>query len=363
MTAPYLVVSDIHAHSWAAYSTTNSFGVNSRLQIILDELDRAADELEAAGGSTIVMAGDLFHQRGSIDPEVFNPVHRMIENLINRGFIVLALPGNHDLKGKETTELGNAFQSMSGWSEFKIAIEPLLMQHVFDAKTNGNLLLVPWQSSNKSLMEILWEHANAMETDARENTDVFIHAGIDGVIPGLPDHGLTAESLKELGFKRVFAGHYHNHKVMEGGKVISIGATTQHTFSDLGAKAGFLLVYPDRVEYRASNAPDFVEITGDTEPEDIPAIVDGNYVRIRSMKLTDAEIKDMREELVSLGAKGVTFQVAREVVSARTGAVATKSVSLEASIDNYIDTLTFDDLAAVKFGCADILTTVRSVAE
>ena len=48
--------------------------------------------------------------------------------------------------------------------------------------------------------------------------------------------------LAKLGFRRVFAGHYHHHCSFEDGKVWSIGATTHQTASDIGTKAGFLLV-------------------------------------------------------------------------------------------------------------------------
>jgi hypothetical protein len=91
-------------------------------------------------------------------------------------------------------------------------------------------------------------------------------------------------------------------------------------------------------------------------------IVDGNYVRIRGMKLSDAEIKKFRTELEEMGARGVSFQVAREAVVARVGAAAGTASTLDQSVDTFIDTLTDIDVAAVKAGAADILSHIRSIA-
>src|SRR3954470_18937004 len=106
---PYLLVSDLHCHSWSAFATRDADGVNSRLRIILKELERAAHVLKQARGSTIIIAGDLFHVRGQIDPEVFNPVYATIQRLAKGGFEFFAIPGNHDLKSKDTSMLGNTF--------------------------------------------------------------------------------------------------------------------------------------------------------------------------------------------------------------------------------------------------------------
>ncbi len=42
---PYAVISDTHNHNWSAFSETTPENVNSRLQIILNETMRAAEEV------------------------------------------------------------------------------------------------------------------------------------------------------------------------------------------------------------------------------------------------------------------------------------------------------------------------------
>lgn len=355
MTKPYLLVSDIHAHGWSQFSTLLPDGINSRLKIINDELLRASRVLESAGGDQMIFAGDLFHTRGSIDPEVFNPTFDTFRNVSSLDIEIDAVPGNHDLKGKETSELGNAMQKLGAIPGMVVHTGPQLITHDF-----GYALLVPWVSKVDDLKRTL-EGQVAAHAAAIGATDLIIHAGIDGVIKGLPDHGLSSSYLASLGFRRVFAGHYHDHKVMEGGKVISIGATTHQTFSDIGAKAGFLLVYEDRVEYHASHAPSFIEINENTPEEDIPLIVPGNYVRVRGLKMTDSDAQELRKDLERQGAAGISIEVARQVVQAR-GTTTTKSRTLTESVMDYVDSLKIPGGADIKKDCADVLATVQSVS-
>ena len=364
---PYALLSDIHFHNWSAFSTHTSEGINSRLQIILDELERAAAELKRVDGNLIVMAGDLFHVRGSIDPEVFNPVHEKILRLCDSGFQFVAIPGNHDLKDRDTTELGNAFQSLGAIEGFHVVTKPT-------SYLIGDIELMPWC---KSIALIPWcKSIEEVRTKAKEilssrdpedldpsSTDLIIHTGINGVLKGLPDHGLNPDEIASWGFRRVFSGHYHNHKSFCDGKVVSIGATTHQTWSDIGTKAGFLIVYDDHFEYRASQAASFVEVTAETDPDEIPLIVDGNYVRVHSMKLSDAEINKRRGELTEMGARGVSFQVMRDTVDRRSGAAMKTTRTLEESVSKYVDDLEIDDVADKEFvnrKCAEIIADVRA---
>lgn len=352
----YAVVSDIHAYNWSAFGGVDADGVSTRLRVILSELERAASELLAAGGNLMIIAGDIFHTRGSIDPEVFNPTHETFRKILADGVEIYAIPGNHDLKGRETNTLGNAIQTLNDLNGFHVITRNV----AYDLEKNGDLIaFVPWCSTVAGLRASIDQ---ILDDVGSENVTLFIHAGVDGVLPGMPDHGLSAGELADYGFKRVFAGHYHNHKAMEGGKVISIGALTHQTWGDIGTKAGFLLVHDDKVVYRASHAPSFVEVTGDTDPDEVPLLIDGNYVRIRGMKLTDAEISTYRGELKDMGAIGVTFQVARETVSARGSATVARARSLDDSVIAYVDGLGVPLVEDVKVECADILSSVRSVS-
>lgn len=350
MGKPYALLSDQHAHLWSAFSTALPSGVNSRLAVILGEMERAADELVAAGGSTMVFAGDLFHVRGSIDPEVLNPTVDCVERILGRGVQIFAIPGNHDLKGRETVELGNAMQTLGKLDGFTVVTKPTSFE--LDGEC---VFLFPWRSAVTDL------RAEMEAVAYRGHWDAIIHAPVNGVIFGIPDHGFDAKELAGLGFKRVFAGHYHNH-VDFGNGVCSIGATTHQTWSDIGSKAGFLLVHPDKVVYRASHAPKFVEINADTDPDDISLIVDGNYVRVCFETLSPSEEIEWRETLVGMGAKGVVIHASKAPAVSRAGATVKTGASLESSVGGYIATLAHEREAALTALCQDILSRARAAA-
>src|SRR5690349_9573673 len=120
----YGISSDQHCHDWSQFATVDADGVNSRLRIILDELERSAAAVLASGGDTLYLAGDLFHVRGKIDPEVLNPTIECFKRICATGVKVYAITGNHDLKGKNSTKLGNAMQSLDELDGFTAVTEP-----------------------------------------------------------------------------------------------------------------------------------------------------------------------------------------------------------------------------------------------
>jgi DNA repair exonuclease SbcCD nuclease subunit len=257
MRYPYLITSDQHAHSWSAFSTVDKDGVNSRLRTILNELRRAHDVLAEKGGDCSFYAGDLYHVRGRIEPAVFNPTFQAIEAIHDEylDLAAFAVPGNHDLQGTEATSLGNAMQALGSIDRF--TVDTTVGFH-------GDVIVIPWHQDLADLRDRLAHQAAAMKACGRlHKTDVIIHAPVNGVIKGIPDHGLEAAELAAYGFRRVFAGHYHDHRVFEDGKVISVGALTHQTWSDVGTKAGFLLVYQDRIEHVPTEAPLFVDLDVD----------------------------------------------------------------------------------------------------
>lgn len=347
---PFGVVSDQHNHNFSAFSSTLPSGVNSRLQITIDELFRMADEVKARGGKRIYNAGDVFHVRGSIAPSVLNPVQDAYKKLVDDGFEVFILAGNHDLESKESARVSSAITSLEKVG-CKIINEPMI-------DLAEGVAMIPWIQSIKALKEAI----EAIDPADRPNLDLFIHAPLDGTIIGLPDHGLDPAWLQTLGFRRVFSGHYHHHKDFGGG-VYSIGASTHQTWGDVGSKAGYLIVDGPKVEYRASHAPEFVEIDSEVDPAEIPLIADGNYVRAKINSNKSSDIEALRGYLLDNGAKGVTIVPTKTVAapSERKAAIAA-GASMEGSIGNFIMAGEFAKKGELILLCNDILSTVRSAA-
>lgn len=322
----YGLIADLHLHAWNVFSTVSPSGINSRLQILFDEVRRCADEVIAAGGNTICLAGDIFHVRGSLAPSVLNPTMDFFDHLIKDGLDVIIIPGNHDLEGKTSTRVSSAVTSLEKVG-CKVAENP---QYYADLNT----LVFPWVEHINDLKSQL-EDYELPAGAVREETDLILHAPIDDVIPGLPAHGLTSEWLAKLGFKRVFSGHYHNHKDFGNG-VYSIGAIAHHTWSDPGTKAGFLLVTDDEVKFNKSHAPEFIDIDASMDEMEVSLAVDRNYVRAKINKSKTEDVEKLREFLIKSGAKGVVINAIREPVRTRAVASLKAGSSVETSLGEYI---------------------------
>jgi DNA repair exonuclease SbcCD nuclease subunit len=358
----YGLMADLHLHAWSAFSSMTPEGVNSRLKGLLNEIERAAAEVKAAGGDTLVMAGDVFHVRGSVSPVVLNSTRDCMQRIVDSGVNIVIMPGNHDLEGKHSTRLSSAVTALE-MRGVSITNAPTYLM-------KPRMVLVPWVENIDDLKAAI----AALDTGAsgffRQETDLILHAPIDGVIKGLPAHGLNPEYLADLGYKRVFAGHYHHHKRFDC-DVHSIGALAHHTWSDVNSKAGFLLVHDDKVEYRKSHLPEFIDLSqlvGLDPDEELPFLVDGNFIRV---KVESSKVKDVeaaRKELLDMGAKAVLVQAQPKPTerTSTSGAVSVSGSSLEVSVTDFVrsmhpaDPVAFD--AIVKASLA-VLASVDSLGD
>lgn len=364
---PYGLCADIHLHEWSAFSSSMTDGQNSRLVGLLGEIKRCAQETHDAGGTAVIIAGDVFHHRGSVSPPVLNALRDCLAEcrfLYGTTFIILA--GNHDLSGKDSTRLGSAVTALE--QDYVSTVSALTY---FKATRTA---LVPWferVDDLKAAIEALG--TGEMDKFFRANTDLILHAPIDGVIKGLPLHGLDPDYLAGLGFKRVFSGHYHAHKLMhpgvegKSGSVYSIGALAMHTWSDIGTKAGFLIVHPDRIEWRKSHLPEFIDLSQlvDLDPGDIPFLVDQNYVRVKVEASALREVEKARQELLDMGAKAVIVQ-AQPKPPAREGterATVASGASLEVSVTDFIKGMPGVSVDEVTKAALAVLSAVDSTKE
>jgi DNA repair exonuclease SbcCD nuclease subunit len=349
---PYGVISDTHHHNWSAFATTNADGVNSRLQMILDETLRCAAAVQTAGGDTIYHCGDLFHVRGSIAPSVLNPTIDTYKKIIDAGVRIVILAGNHDLEGKESARVSSAITALEG-----IGCKVVNGFNLGGLAASDDVAMIPWNPS----IEGLKKQIESIDPADRAACDLMIHAPVDGVIPGIPDHGLDPAYLGSLGFRRVFAGHYHAHKNLGKG-VYSIGSLTPQTWSDVGAKSGFLIVEEKAVTWMKSHAPEFVELDASTDPDDVPMIVDGNYVRATIHTAKMEEVEALRAFLVEKGAAGVVLNVQKSTTAVtRAAGSAIRSTTLDGSVFDYVKSIGSPHEAAVAKACQDVLDSVRAV--
>jgi DNA repair exonuclease SbcCD nuclease subunit len=330
-TPPYLLISDTHYHPWQAFASQDGDGVNTRLRELLDETLRAAQELKERGGKHMIHAGDVFHVRGMVSPVTLNAVRQVYEEILSMGIDIYAISGNHDLEWDQWAHISSAVTTLG--NDIKQPEQRWAKVKLIGSEGNNSIAMFHWQEDLNQLVRDMI----ACRAEIEGTVDAIIHAPVDGVLP-IPGKSLDPIVLSEIGFNRVFAGHYHNHKDLGGG-VYSIGALSHYTWSDVGSKPGYLFVYPDRVEYRSSRTPRFVDCPMGIDDAELLDIADGNYVRFATTETDPKVLAEIQNYLKSVGkARAVQLKVISEESKAeRTKEVVSKMDTIETAISKYAE--------------------------
>lgn len=361
----YGLCADTHFHNWSLFSGTNGQGENTRLRGTLQEFRRLCKQTKEAGGKRVYVAGDTFHVRGNIKPSVMNPtVSEFIDCATTFDIEIRMMPGNHDLEGAEVTFTGSAIIPMAHSTcddepEVMIIHDPRFFE-------DDMVAFVPWQNTRDGLKDAVLGLVKQITDEGHDLSDVdlHLHTGINGVIIGMPDHAWSSQELADFGFKRVFSGHYHNHKVFEidGRQVVSIGALTHQTWGDVGTMAGWIIVNENEFEHVEAEAPKFMDLDDSYELEDYA----GNYVRVRGIELDEAEIRQLKTILEDAGAKGVVVHaLSKSKITTRSGKPAGKAVKMEESVKDWIEAneeISADMQKSIWDGAMNVLSKARSAA-
>lgn len=354
MTMPFGICSDNHLHNWSAFSSVNADGLNNRLAHILDEIAAAALQVQASGGKRLYFAGDLFHVRGSVSPTVLNPAIDLFKNVTSLGIQCRILTGNHDLESRDSEALSSACETLRTIPGVEVVSDP----KVFG---DDKVVMIPWYDSMDRVRAEI-ENVVSLLSGTESEWTLIIHAPVNGVIAGLPDHGFWAAELAKYGFKRVFSGHYHNHKSFPG-NVYSVGASTHQTWNDVNTLAGFLIVDDKTVSWFESRAPKFIDYNGSWDDDEAIERCKGNYVRVRLGEATDEEVTFIRDHVMALGAAGCVVQAIPTPKTAATVRSSTVSSALTTrqSISEWIKT-NAAGVAGLEALCDEIMNEVEAVA-
>lgn len=339
-----LVVSDTHFHNWTQFSHIKEDGINSRLDDDLNEFKNACEEAKAEGCTGFIHCGDLFHVKGKIETTVLTSVLSTLEDEVASKFpFSMFLTGNHDITFSESKKwAGNALM-IGSWLSRQCLLANCVGGYTEEESYNPLSSKTMFMSWHKDIEE--WKAA--FEQYPYPQLDkiklVFTHAPIDGVVKGVPAGGITQEYIDSTKFEgKIFAGHYHNHKEVSP-QLISVGAFTHHSWSDVGSKAGYLILdtLSGDYEFRETKTPKFVDLDAIKveSAEEYSALCAGNYVRL-TVEGELEKAKQIQEEIKEvLGAKAVLVNLkAKKPETVRASALGEITSSpLEKTISNYLD--------------------------
>jgi len=288
-----IITSDIHC------------GYSGRLNDILWSLGTMYKYATNNGIKEIIILGDLFHNREHISIDVLNAVFSFFESHCEVEWI--AFPGNHDMFLKESW----AINSLKPLKPYVNVINSISLFELYERR----FIVIPFIYMEREYMEVL----KFIESSYDEEDTILTHVGVCGAINNscFMLKNWSVVNFNDVKFKRVFAGHYHIHQMINN-KVCYPGSPLPFRFDDGMVKHGFVVfdVNDMSVEFvdirlvgDKEGAPcDFITISDDSVSNVDPGMCRNNRLRVvLNREYSHNELAEIKSELMKLGAVSVTW--------------------------------------------------------
>lgn len=214
----------------------------------------------------LILEGDIFHSRESINVRIQNDSMEIFQNLakvFKRGvFIIL---GNHDVYYKDSNQV-NSVRPLKHLAE---NIHVFESPEVLTINEKDNWLMLPWVEDTKSLGSYVADYAGMCSR-------IVCHADIKGLKFNRwtkVEHGLEVTALSQ--YDRVYSGHIHHRQ--EQDNILYTGTPYQMDRGDRGNVKGYYII-DAKDNYRET----FIENQ-----------VSPNYVKYDICELLDMNIKEL----------------------------------------------------------------------
>lgn len=282
-----------------------TISMNSRLFNQLDGICEMRDFCERENIHNILMAGDLFHHRETVDVSVMNPIYDVLSSFYSAGINITIIAGNHD-------QVDNSMIPQSSVYPFKdienvdIIEKPELTQ-IIDNDEIVDLVAIPYSKDKDFIMsaiEVLSNQVNDVNTT--KNAILMVHLGITGGEVGSGQYSMVDEySLKDLRYdkwKYVVAGHYHRPQMLEY-NTFYCGSILQNNFGDEikgdNGYNGFFVIDTEKrwdVRFVPIKQPRFMTLTPD-ELSKKPDLAVDNYIRVKASAKESDKVKKTIDKL------------------------------------------------------------------
>lgn len=266
-----LITADIHAHRYKNLS-------RNRLYDIRDAMLWIGDQAREHDVDALVVAGDLFHSRKSLDIDVLYVIAEVIRHEWDDLKVVLLL-GNHDI-----SDTGEHNSLMIFEDDCTVVDEPCIVE--FDETDVG---FIPWTTQKKDVQDSI---KLFQEHDCRY---VIGHLGIK---EGYYQHGVKAKSGIPAGmfkeFSWVVLGHYHAQQKVKN--ITYVGSPLQLNWGESGDTKSILIAEDDNLEFiENTKSPKFVVVE---EKDDLDEISDNDIMQV-SESLSD-DVQEIPNEDIQI---------------------------------------------------------------
>jgi len=216
----------------------------------------------------LLLEGDIFHSRDSINVRVYNEadnIFRFLTDKFKRG--VYAIVGNHDVYYKSSNVVNSISILQKVYSNFHVFTSP----HILEINDKHRFLMLPWIDNIDSLKQTVTSYVDLADY-------VVCHADINGFSLNKHqqvEHGIEPASLSD--FKRVYAGHIHLKQ--EKWNVLYTGTPYSMDRGDRDSQKGFYVL----------------DVTGDDVNETyIENLESPKFIKVNILDILDMKIDDIR---------------------------------------------------------------------
>lgn len=310
--------------------------LSSRFFNILNALCDMRDYCVKNKINHVLIAGDLFHKRGTIEVVVFNAIYKVLDSFYDVGIAVHLIAGNHD-------QVDASVIPTSSIHSFKDIAHVIEKPEYFTLDGLAEVVAIPYSKDKKFVLDSMEELREQCKDP--ERAILLCHVGITGGTVGSGMYSMKDEySLKDLKsshWKYLVAGHYHQPQLLDYNAIYT-GTPVQNSFGDeLKGKDGyngFFVIDTDKrydVQFVPIIAPRFITVSSADELEQYDSdYIKSNYFRIKSAAKDVEEIKDTLSDILGDDDQEVRLELEKDYTTAQRSEIGV-SQSFEETVQIY----------------------------
>jgi len=250
-----IAISDLHLYDWPQFNEDDK-----RMKVANNFLIQVTS-LSEINNIPILFPGDLYHTPKGIDNKTYNFYNPLFRKLDEENKVhIYGISGNHDLSERNTKEHRSPSLFLGACKAFSNLFKSVEFSRIEINRIN--IIGIPYIFHNIGFAELV-EEAKEYIREGFPNI-LLIHCDLWGAKDPSGHEVNTVENIPRnlgkffKGFDLVLAGHIHQYAELWDKKVYMVGAPYQQRKSDMGYKAGYLLIYDDlSIEFVKSNTPEF----------------------------------------------------------------------------------------------------------
>lgn len=314
--------------SKVAFGADIHFGVSGRLDDILFACRVMVEYCVRTNIDTIVILGDLFHDRQNLGIDILVAVCEWLEETSARGVKVITFPGNHDMFLRHSWDVN----SLIPLRKHLTVIEDVSVLKLDEQR----FWVIPFITYERSYMKVLRRAERQCEPEDKLLTHIGVRGSTLNTCFLLKDW--SSVNFEDTPFKRVYTGHFHSRQQV-GEKVFYPGSLIPFKFDEGDVPHGFLVYDTEEDSHKFVNVwkaaekffpdvippPQFCTVMDDQLEGLTEEDLRHNIVRVAQQREYTRDEKDViRKQLVGLGARSVRWmnfaqklEQRREIVKSR----------------------------------------------